>query len=320
MGIFKQIIKMNAIQMKKLIIIIAVILFSVSAKAQQDPQYTQYMYNMNIINPAYAGSYDALSLNFLARSQWVGIEGAPQTLTLGAHSPVGKNVGLGLSVIVDKLGPVEEQNIYGDFSYTLNLNNNNAKLAFGIKAGYTFFNLCLPCLNSTNPESSALINRNANKNLPNIGAGIFYNTDKFYAGLSIPNLLETFYFEKSGGQVTRASEVKHFFLTSGYVFDLSYDVKLKPSLMVKAANGAPLSVDFSGNVLFYDKFEFGLSYRLDESVSALVNVRARPNLRIGYAYDYTLTNLGQFNSGSHEVFLLFNFDFERNRIKSPRFF
>ena len=319
MGIFKQIIKMNAIQMKKHIVIIAVILFTISAKAQQDPQYTQYMYNMNIINPAYAGSYNALSLNFLARSQWAGIDGAPRTLTMGAHSPVGKNVGLGLSVIVDELGPVKEQNIYGDFSYTLNV-SENAKLALGLKAGFTFFNLCLPCLETTNPDDIAFVNTNANKALPNIGFGAFYYTNKFYAGLSVPNLLQTFHFEKSGNQVTRASERKHFFLTSGYVFDLSYDLKLKPSIMVKAAEGAPLSVDFSGNVLFYDKFEAGLSYRLDESISALVNVRVRRNLRIGYAYDHTLTNLGQFNSGSHEVFLLFNFDFERNKIKSPRFF
>ena len=305
--------------MKKIITIIAVILFTVSAKAQQDSQYTQYMYNMNIINPAYAGSYDALTLNFLARTQWVGIDGAPKTLTLGAHSPVGKNVGLGLSVIVDKLGPVQEQNLYGDFSYTLKV-SENAKLALGIKAGFTFFNICLPCLETTDDNDNAFINQNANRILPNIGAGVFYYTDKFYAGVSIPNLLETFHFEKEGGQVTKASERKHFFLTSGYVFDLDEEIKLKPSVMVKAAEGAPLSIDFSGNVLFSEKFELGLSYRLDESVSALVNVRARKNLRIGYAYDYTLTNLGNFNSGTHEIFLLFNFDFERNKIKSPRFF
>ncbi|WP_298782175.1 type IX secretion system membrane protein PorP/SprF [uncultured Polaribacter sp.] len=305
--------------MKKLIIIIAVILFTVSAKAQQDPQYTQYVYNMNIINPAYAGSYDALSLNFLARSQWVGIEGAPRTLTFGANTPIGNNVGVGLSVILDEIGPVEEQNVYGDFSYTIRV-NEKAKLALGIKAGFTFFNICLPCINTTDPNDLAFINQNANKILPNIGAGAFYYTEKFYAGLSIPNLLETFQFEKNGGQITKATETKHYFFTSGYVFDLSDDVKLKPSTMVKAADGAPLSIDFSGNILLYDKFEFGLSYRLSESVSALVNLRASKSLRVGYSYDHTLTALGDYNSGSHEVFLLFNFDFERNKIASPRFF
>ncbi|TMM32483.1 type IX secretion system membrane protein PorP/SprF [Polaribacter aestuariivivens] len=303
--------------MKKLIVIIAVVLFTVSAKAQQDPQYTQYMYNMNIINPAYAGSYDAMSINLLGRSQWVDIDGAPRTLTMGINSPVGKNVGLGLSVIVDEIGPVEEQNVYGDFSYTLKV-GENAKLALGLKAGFTFFNICLPCLNTVNGGDQAFVNQNANKVMPNIGAGAFYYTDKFYAGLSIPNMLKTFHFD--GSQTTRASETKHFFFTSGYVFDLSNDVKLKPSTMIKAAEGSPLSIDFSGNVLLYDKLEFGLSYRLDESVSALINVRASRSLRIGYAYDYTLTNLGNFNSGSHEIFVLFNFDFDRNKIKSPRFF
>lgn len=319
MDLFKQIIKMKAINIKRITVIVAFVLFTVSVKAQQDPQYTQYMYNMNIINPAYAGSYDALSLNFLARTQWVGIDGAPQTLTLGANSPVGKNVGLGLSLVADKLGPVEEKNVYGDFSYTLNL-NGNAKLALGLKAGFTFFDANLAQLRTTNQNDLAFINNNINKVLPNFGVGAYYHTDKFYAGFAIPNLLETFYFEKKGGQVTRASDRKHYFLTTGYVFDLNADVKLKPSIMVKAADGAPLSVDFSGNILVYDKLEFGLSYRLDESVSILINVRARKNLRIGYAYDYTLTNLGNFNSGSHEIFLLFNFDFERNKIKSPRFF
>lgn len=305
--------------MKKFIVIIAVVLFTVSAKAQQDPQYTQYMYNMNIINPAYAGSYDAMSLNFLGRTQWVGIDGAPRTFTMGVNSPVGKNVGLGLSVIVDEIGPVQEQNVYGDFSYTLKV-SETANLALGIKAGFTFFNICLPCLNTVNGGDQAFVNENANKIMPNIGAGAFYYTDKFYAGLSIPNLLQTLHFEKDGGQVTRASERKHLFFTTGYVFDLSNSVKLKPSTMIKAAEGAPLSIDFSGNVLLYDKLEFGLSYRLDESVSGLVNIRASRSLRIGYAYDYTLTNLGNFNSGSHEIFLLFNFDFDRNKIKSPRFF
>ena len=305
--------------MKKIIAIIVVILCTISTKAQQDPQYTQYMYNMNVLNPAYAGSNEALNLNFLARTQWVGFEGAPETLTLSMHAPVGKNIGAGLSVIVDKLGPVEEQNIYGDISYTLNV-SNNAKLALGIKAGYTFYNLCIPCLRTTSPDDQSFNNNVANKTFPNFGVGAFYYTDKFYAGVSVPNLLQSFHFDKSGGQVTRASEEKHYFVTTGYVFDISQDLKFKPSTMIKAVEGAPLSVDFSGNVLFYDKFEAGLSYRLDESFSALINVRVGESLRIGYAYDHTLTNLEQFNSGSHEVLLLFNFDFDRVKIKSPRFF
>lgn len=306
--------------MKKLIVIIAVILFTISAKAQQNPQYTQYVYNMNIINPAYAGSKEALSLNFLARTQWVGIDGAPQTLTFGAHAPLKGNLGLGLSVIVDEIGPVKEQNIYADISYTLDL-ANDAKLAFGLKGGVTAFNLCLDCLISVDPESADFMNRAANKTLPNIGAGFFYYTNRFYLGFAMPNLLETFHFEKTGNQITNGSEKTHFFLNSGYVFDMSRDVKLKPSMMLKAAQGAPLSIDFSANALIYEKLEFGLSYRLTESISALINVKAKKNLRIGYAYDHTLTSLGDFNSGSHEIFLLYDFEpADNNRIKSPRFF
>jgi len=321
MDLLKQIIKMKAMNIKKVITIVAVLLLTVSIKAQQDPQYTQYMYNMNIVNPAYAGSLDYLSVNFLARSQWVGIDGAPKTLTLGIHSPVGRRVGLGLSVIVDKLGPVQEQNLYGDFSYTLPV-SEKGKLAFGLKAGFTFFkadlNAIVPYLTEAN--DALFIDNNINKALPNFGVGAFYYTDKFYVGLSIPNLLETLHFERSGGQVTKATEVKHYFLTSGYVFKLTNNIKFKPSTMVKVVSGAPLSIDVSGNFLFNDKFEIGLSHRLNESVSALINIRAKDNLRIGYAYDYTITDLGAFNSGSHEVFLLFNFDFEKDNIKSPRFF
>jgi type IX secretion system PorP/SprF family membrane protein len=309
---------MKAQQIRKTILLVLVIGLSLSVRGQQDPQYTQYMYNMNLVNPAYAGTFDAMAINFLGRSQWVGIDGAPQTLTFNIHAPVGKRLGLGFSVVGDKIGPLNEQLATADFSYTIPT-SETANLAFGIKAGFSFVSAPLQFLSTVNSGDLAFANE-LEKVLPNIGFGLYYYTDRFYIGASIPNVLETFHFEKSNGAVTRASDQVHYFISSGYVFDLSSTLKFKPSTLVKAVPGAPLSVDLSGNFLFNEKFEAGLSYRLDESVSTMFNVRATKNLRIGYAYDYTLTNLGDFNYGTHEVFVLFDFNFVRDNIKSPRFF
>ena len=286
--------------------------------SQQDPQYTQYMYNMNVLNPAYAGSQGTLSLGLLGRTQWVGLQGAPRTITAAIHAPVGRNVGLGFSVIADEIGPVKEQNVYADFSYTMET-SDEGRLAFGLKGGFTFQTIDFLRL-STDQQGDPLFSENLNKTYPNFGAGVFYYTDEFYIGLSMPNMLESRYFEKKAGIITTASEKMHYFLTSGYVFDVSEDLKLKPSVMFKAVSGAPLSVDLSGNALIYEKLELGLSYRIDDSISGMINFLVAPNLRLGYAYDYTTSNLGDFNSGSHEVFLLYNVDLSRGNLKSPRFF
>lgn len=305
--------------MKKssLLIVLGALFLSLNSYGQQDPQYTQYMYNMNIVNPAYAGSKETLSIGVLGRVQWVNIEGAPKTYTLSAHAPFGKNVGLGLSVIADNIGPVKEQNIYADFSYTLKT-SEEAKLAFGLKAGFTLHNLDALSLTTINPETQSNLDLQ-NKTLPNIGAGVFYYTDRFYAGLSLPNILETKHFENKNG-ITEASENAHYFLTSGYVFDLSENLKFKPSTMVKASPGSPLSVDLSANFLLNDKLELGASYRLDDAISGLISFSVTKDFRIGYAYDYTTSNLGDFNAGSHEVFLLWDLDFSRDNVVSPRFF
>ena len=284
-----------------------------SVYGQQDPQYTQYMYNQNVLNPAYAGSKGVMSIGMLGRTQWVGVDGAPETLTLSIHSPIGKNVGLGFSVIHDEIGPAQEDNLYADFSYTIHT-SEEGNLAFGLKAGFTFLNV----RSIEGLVADASLNEALSKNSPNFGAGIFYYTEKFYAGLSIPNFLETRHLESGNGIVSTASEKMHYFLTSGYVFDISEDVKLKPSAMVKAAIGAPVSVDLSVNALINEKFELGLSYRFDDSVSAILGLNISNDMRIGYAYDYTTSNFGQFNSGSHEIMLLF--DFNRKKFKSPRFF
>jgi len=283
-----------------------------SVFGQQDPQYTQYMYNQNVLNPAYAGSRGVFSLNMLGRTQWVGVDGAPQTLTLSMHSPVGRSVGLGFSVIHDEIGPAKEDNLYADFSYTIHT-SEEGNLAFGLKAGYTFLNV--RSLNGLNTTDNVL-NEPINLAAPNFGAGIYYYTQKFYAGLSVPNFIETEHLDNTS--VSYASEKMHYFFTTGFVFDLNDDVKLKPSAMVKAAVGAPVSIDLSANALINNKFELGLSYRFDDSISAIIGLNISEDMRIGYAYDYTTSNFGQFNSGSHEIMLLI--DFNKRKIKSPRFF
>lgn len=295
--------------------IIIVLLIATQVYGQQDPQYTQYMYNMNVINPAYAGSKENLSFGLLYRTQWTGIDGAPKTGTFFAHSPVGDKVGLGLSVIADQLGPVKETNAYVDFSYTLNLGGAH-KLAFGLKAGATFHDIGLAGLDLVSPNDPFF--QNINTTTPNIGAGFFYYTDKYYLAGSVPNILDSVHLDANGNKI--GSEVSHYFFTGGYVFDISANTKLKPSFLVKSAFSAPISFDVNLNALFFDKFEIGGSYRLDDSFSGLVNFAITPSLRIGYAYDSVTSDLKRYAPSSHEFMLLFDLNFPRKVSRSPRYF
>ena len=306
--------------MKKLIVATIVLLSIWGSSAQQDPHYTQYMYNMNIINPAYAGSKQTLSFGILYRNQWINVDGAPKTFSLSGSSPVGKNVGVGLSVIADEIGPVKEQNVYGDFSYTLNLGGEH-KLAFGLKAGATFQNIGLysqiaPTLPI--PAGDDAFAEDTNNTYLNIGTGLFYYTDKYYVAFSMPNIIKSTHLDFNGRKY--GSETQHFFLTGGYVFDLSPTVKFKPFTMIKTAINAPLSADISTNFLFNDKFEIGASYRLDDSVSGLVNYAITPSLRIGYAYDRVISDIRYTSQSSHEIIVLFDLNFSKKVSRSPRFF
>jgi type IX secretion system PorP/SprF family membrane protein len=300
--------------MKKLSII-AVLLLAFQMHAQQDPQYTQYMYNMNVINPAYAGSRENLSLGLLYRTQWAGIDGAPETSTFFGHAPISDNLGLGLSAISDQIGPVKETNLYADISYTLELGREN-RLAFGIKAGATFHNIGLAGIDLV--DSGDPFFQDINSTTPNIGAGVFYYTNKYYVSLSVPNLLSAVHLDDNGLKI--GSETQHYFLTGGYVFDLSRNTELKPSFLVKSAFGAPVSFDVNVNARFYKKFEIGGSYRLDDSFSALVNFNLSPAVRIGYAYDGVTSGIRPFAIASHEVMLLFDLNFSRRVSRSPRYF
>lgn len=293
--------------------------------AQQDPHYTQYMYNMNVINPAYAGSKENLAIGLLYRKQWVDIDGAPSTGTLSIHSPAGKNVGLGFSAITDKIGPVNETNVYGDFSYTIKLGGSN-RLAFGLKAGATFHKVGLfddikygGYIPDTNDPAFA---SNVNNAYFNIGTGIFYYNDNWYLSFSVPNMLKSKHLDltQNGTDYKFGSEVSHYFLTGGYVFQINDDFKLKPSFMVKSAFGVDPSIDGSLNALFFEKFEIGATYRLDDSWGGMVNYAITPNIRIGYAYDRIVSDLKVTTPASHEFMLLFDLNFPKKVSRSPRYF
>ncbi len=308
--------------MKKITIflVFGFLLYFTNSSAQQDPQYTQYMYNMNVLNPAYAGSKGTLSLGLLGRTQWTNVDGAPKTATFDVHAPLGKKVGMGFSVIADEIGPVKEQNIYVDLSYTLTT-SEEGRLAFGLKGGVTLQDINLLSIILPQDPNDPLFEDNVNETYPNFGAGVFYYTNKFYVGFSVPNILKSTHFKKSGGIITEASEEMHYFLTSGYVFDLSNTLKFKPSIMLKGVTGAPVSMDVNANFLLYDRLEVGASYRISDSLSALVNFAVTPDFRIGYAYDYTISEFSNLNpGGSHELILLYDIDFSKKNLKSPRFF
>jgi len=306
--------------MKKLYLV-ALVVFSMTMdlQAQQDPHYTQYMYNMNVINPAYAGSKENLSIGMLYRKQWVEIEDAPTTATFSGHAPVGKNVGLGLSVISDKIGPVEENNIYGDFSYTLQLGGEH-KLAFGLKAGLTLHQVGLfSDINYTLPDQNdPAFAQNTSNSYFNLGSGLFYYTNKYYLALSVPNMMKSKHLDYNGRKF--GSEVSHYFLTGGYVFDVSENIKFKPFFMMKSAFNAPTSLDLSTNFLFNEKFEAGVTYRLEDSFGAMINYAISPNVKLGYAYDHIVSDLNVTTPSSHEIVLLFDLNFPRKVSSSPRFF
>lgn len=281
--------------------------------AQQDPLYTQYYNNFSLINPAYAGSHGLFTATANIRSQWAGEAGSPETQTLSLHGPVGKNVGLGLSIVNDKVFVLSETHVYADFSYSI-YPTEASTLAFGLKVGGSFLDVNLLELGI---ENDNLFSENLNEFNPNIGAGAFYYTNRFYASVSTVNILQTKHYNKSNAVVSSASDEMIFYLSSGYVFDLSDDFKIRPSVMLRVVNGSPLSTDISTSVLWLDKLEFGISHRINESISGLFQLRLTDNLKVGYTYDAITSNLSNYNNGSHEFSIILNIGKNKNTRKPP---
>lgn len=302
----------------KLILSVA-LLFSMAASAQQDSQYTQYMYNTANFNPAYAGSRGVLSFFGLHRTQWVGLDGAPTTNSFAVHSPVGlSNVGLGLSFVNDRIGPSDENSISADFSYTIKT-SETYKLAFGLKATANLLNVDYTKLDIYDPNDPRFQRNIDNSFTPNIGAGAYLYSENTYVGLSVPNFLDTKHYQDDGNYSV-AKERMHFYVVGGHVFELNPSLKFKPSILAKVVEGAPIQADLSANFLFNEKFTLGAAYRWDAAVSAMAGFQISQGLFIGYAYDAETTRLATYNSGSHEIFLRFELFKSYDGAASPRFF
>ena len=303
--------------MRTKILIFALMLTCYSGFAQQDAQFTQYMYNTITINPAYAGSRGVMSIFGLHRTQWVGLDGAPTTNTFSLNTPISNsNLGVGLSLVNDRIGPTTDNTVSADISYTIPI-NENYKLSFGVKASGNIFNLDTEKLDPADANDPNLQNFN-NKFKPNIGAGVYLHSDKLYLGLSVPNFLEDSKYNDN--DVAVFQERMNFYFIGGYVFDVSPSIKFKPAVLTKMVTGSPLQVDASANFLFFDKLMLGGAYRWDAAVSALAGFQVTNGLFIGYSYDMETTNLRRYNSGSHEVFLRFELFNKVSKMVSPRFF
>ena len=307
---------------KALFILILIVIAVKPAKAQQETMYTQYMFNMLAINPAYAGSRNVTSVTALYRDQWIGIAGAPKTATATIDMPIDdKKVGLGLQVYSDQIGITTTSGAFLSYAYRIRFDRGT--LSFGLQGGASQYraDFTSVALNTGAPVDIAF-SQNVNKLLVDLGTGVYYNTDRFYLGISSPQLLSNKLTNLAvTGNSTFAGQSLHYFIASGYVFPINNgDLNFKPSILIKGVRGAPLQADINATLWIKDVVAFGAQYRTDSSVAGLVELQISPQLRLGYSYDASTTSLVQYNSGSHEIMLRYEFGYPKGKILSPRYF
>jgi type IX secretion system PorP/SprF family membrane protein len=311
--------------MKTYIHLFTALLFSsiaIESVAQQDPMYTHYMYNTLSINPAYAGSRDALTITGLHRSQWVDFKGAPMTQTLTLHSPIAnKHIGLGLGVTNDRIGPINNTSVMGSFAYIMQL-TKKSKLALGLSGGVSILQANLNELQLDQQYDAAFQNNLSNRTTPIFGVGMYYSRERFYAGLSVPNLIQSDYSTIQAGSISTGQSHRHYFFTMGGVIKMGEDLDFKPTTLVKLTDGAPLQADLTASFIIRKKLLLGAMVRSGDAIGALVGFNITDQFHLGYSYDWSFgLRTAKYNQGSHEIVLRYDFIFgSKSQIHSPRYF
>jgi type IX secretion system PorP/SprF family membrane protein len=303
--------------MKKIIIIIGILsglLITNSLFSQQDPMFSQYMFNTMSVNPAYAGSSGCISTSLISRHQWLGLKGAPQTQTFVVHAPFKKQIGAGVSIVRDQAGPLMNFSFQGNVSYYLKIDEDNL-MYFGLMAGINSMNLNLTSIEGVNTDDISF-QQNFNAVKPVFGFGLYYRNPSAYVGFSIPNLVETNYL----GENAEWEHKRHFFAIAGYVMDLNDDFKLRPTATLRYTKNSPISAEITGSVIIKDLLWVGLLYRVGDAAGALFCLQVNRQIRVGYSYDYSLNILRGHQSGSHEIMVSYDFNNFPKRYASPRYF
>ncbi len=313
---------MRMSEMKKTRWILLIVLMVISARltAQQQPMYSQYMFNMLNINPAYAGSRGTTSLTALYRNQWVGVPGAPRTSSFSFDMPLNeKKIGVGFQLYDDRLGIERTTGLNAFYAFRIPIAERGT-LSLGLQAGVLNYQANYTEVATFQPNDPAF-SSNVSGILPSAAAGVYYNSDRFYIGLSTPALLKTKVTYKNAAEIASVSSTDlHLYLATGFVMNLSQDLALKPSMLVKAVSGAPVEVDINANLWIQNTLSIGGSYRTGDAIVGMVEFQLNKQLRFGYAYDKTFSNLGTLNNGTHELMLRMEFGSSAGRVSSPRYF
>lgn len=305
---------------KSILLVLLQLCFALISFAQQDPMFTQYMHNAVSINPAYAGSRGTLNFVAIDRLQWIGIDGAPKTLTFSMNSPImGYNVGIGFSVIHDEIGPTKQTGVYADYAYHLKV-NSTIKLSFGIKGGVNLYDVNLTALRGAQNDNQLMLYGDRKLILPNFGLGSYLYSDRFYVGISIPKILQNSLTDDKNAVQNDYKEQRHYFLAGGLVLNISENIVLKPSTTIRLVNGSPISAELSAAVLLQNKLWLGGMYRFGDSIGAMIKFDISKQLSIGYSYDVTQSELRPYSMGTHEIYVSYDITFKSLKILSPRYF